>query len=70
MPSWGLARLSHQQKLTAPTKTSYEYDDTAGEGVRAYVIDTGVFAEHKDFEGRATFAHNAVPGSTNTDMNG
>lgn len=70
MPSWGLARLSHQAKLSTATQTTFQYDATAGEGVRAYIIDTGIFAEHKDFEGRATFAHNAVEWSSDTDMNG
>jgi oryzin len=56
--------------LTDDTKSVYTYDESAGEGVTAYIIDTGVFAEHEDFEGRATFGHNAVKWSTDTDMNG
>jgi len=69
-PSWGLARISHNRKLTPETRTTYTYDSSAGEGARAYVIDTGVLADHEDFGGRATFGHNAVPGSSDTDMNG
>jgi len=69
-PSWGLARLSHKSVLTGETKSVYTYDESAGEGVTAYIIDTGIFAEHEDFEGRATFGHNAVKWSTDTDMNG
>ena len=39
---WGLARLSN----TSPGSTTYTYDDTAGEGSCAYVIDTGIEATH------------------------
>lgn len=46
-PSWGLARLSSKTKLTEETKTIYHYDDeAAGEGTTAYIIDTGILAEH------------------------
>ncbi|CAZ81041.1 unnamed protein product [Tuber melanosporum] len=69
-PSWGLARTSHNERLTPDTRTTYTYDSSAGEGTRAYIIDTGILAEHEDFGGRATFGYNAVPGSANTDKNG
>ncbi|KAI4861625.1 peptidase S8/S53 domain-containing protein [Hypoxylon rubiginosum] len=62
---WGLARLSSSD----PGSTTYTYDDSAGEGTCAYVIDTGIYVEHEDFEGRATFLSNQVD-SDNTDGNG
>ncbi|KAI1281430.1 subtilisin-like protease PR1K [Xylaria sp. FL0933] len=62
---WGLARLSN----TSPDSSTYTYDDSAGEGVCAYVVDTGIDVDHPDFEGRATFASNQVD-SDNTDGNG
>jgi subtilisin family serine protease len=46
---WGLGRISHRSKGS----TTYEYDETAGAGTCAYIIDTGVFAAHPEFEGRA-----------------
>ncbi|OAA55082.1 oryzin precursor [Cordyceps fumosorosea ARSEF 2679] len=46
---WGLARLSSKQ--TGATK--YVYDESAGAGTCAYIIDTGVDASHSDFGGRA-----------------
>ncbi|KAI5799328.1 peptidase S8/S53 domain-containing protein [Peziza echinospora] len=67
---WGLARLSHTDVLTPENKGAYTYDAAAGEGTYAYIIDTGILAEHEDFEGRATFGYNAVPKSTNTDLHG
>lgn len=39
---WGLARLSHREKGS----NTYFYDDSAGEGVCAYILDTGVYTEH------------------------
>ncbi|KAJ6440120.1 serine protease precursor protein [Purpureocillium lavendulum] len=62
---WGLARLSSQK----PGGTTYTYDDSAGEGTCAYIIDTGVDVEHPEFEGRAKFLANYVD-KDNTDGNG
>lgn len=39
---WGLARLSN----TEPGSTTYTYDESAGAGTCAYVVDTGVDATH------------------------
>ncbi|KAK4151133.1 peptidase S8/S53 domain-containing protein [Chaetomidium leptoderma] len=62
---WGLGRISHQAKGS----TSYVYDDSAGAGTCAYVIDTGIYTAHSQFGGRATFVANFVD-SSNTDGNG
>ncbi|KAH7251060.1 peptidase S8/S53 domain-containing protein [Fusarium tricinctum] len=56
---WGLARLSSSR---AGGKT-YTYDESAGEGTCAYIIDTGIDVEHPDFDGRATFLKNFAGGS-------
>ena len=49
-PSWGLARLSSSQKLTNDTSSVYRYDQAAaGEGTTAYIVDTGILAEHEVF---------------------
>lgn len=58
-PSWGLDRID-QEDTTGDKK--YAYPDSAGEGVTAYVIDTGVRTTHKDFEGRASSGFDAVDG--------
>ncbi|KAI1811322.1 peptidase S8/S53 domain-containing protein [Poronia punctata] len=62
---WGLARISN----TDASSSTYTYDDSAGEGVCAYIVDTGIDVEHEEFEGRATFASNQVD-SDDTDGNG
>ncbi|ATZ54237.1 Bcser1 [Botrytis cinerea B05.10] len=64
--TWGLGRISHRAKGT----TSYIYDTTAGSGVTVYVVDTGVYAAHSQFGGRASMGANFVSGSANTDENG
>ncbi|MFC7989735.1 S8 family peptidase [Streptomyces pilosus] len=56
-PSWGLDRVD-QADTAGDSK--YTYPDQAGEGVTAYVIDTGVRVTHKDFGGRATHGYDAV----------
>jgi subtilisin family serine protease len=63
-PSWGLDRID--QTDTAADK-KYTFPDTAGEGVTAYVIDTGVRITHKDFGKRATHGFDAVDGDDNAD---
>ncbi|KAF9150005.1 hypothetical protein BG015_008176 [Linnemannia schmuckeri] len=66
-PSWGLTRVGEEKlDLTKP----YSYPDAAGEGITAYVVDTGVYAEHSDFGGRASFGANFIEGSKDTDENG
>ncbi|MER6011040.1 S8 family peptidase [Streptomyces bluensis] len=56
-PSWGLDRID---QAALPLDRSYTYDDTAGAGVTAYVIDTGVRITHRDFGGRAVDGYDAV----------
>ncbi|WP_455358670.1 S8 family serine peptidase [Streptomyces sp. SYSU K21746] len=56
-PSWGLDRID-QRNL--PLNQSYTYPDKAGEGVTAYVIDTGVRISHSDFGGRASYGYDAI----------
>ncbi|MBB5121349.1 serine protease [Streptomyces eurocidicus] len=63
-PSWGLDRID---QTDTKGDGKYDYPDGAGEGVTAYVIDTGVRVSHKDFGGRATSGFDAVDGDDNAD---
>ncbi|MEU6804924.1 S8 family peptidase [Streptomyces neyagawaensis] len=56
---WGLDR-SDQASL--PLSGTYTYPDSAGAGVTAYVIDTGVRITHSQISGRATNGYDAVDG--------
>ncbi|MGW7434647.1 S8 family peptidase [Streptomyces sp. NPDC054849] len=56
-PSWGLDRIDQQ---ALPLNQSYTYPDKAGEGVTAYIIDTGVRKTHQDFGGRASDGFDAI----------
>ncbi|KAF1732494.1 Alkaline protease 1 [Beauveria bassiana] len=58
--TWGLRAISHREPHARPWQTSfrsfdYYYDEAAGEGTFAYVIDGGVRISHKEFEGRAEY---------------
>ncbi|WP_274563436.1 S8 family peptidase [Streptomyces spiramyceticus] len=63
-PSWGIDRID-QADTAGDSK--YTYPDSAGEGVTAYVIDTGVRITHKDFEGRAAHGFDAVDNDDSAD---
>ena len=63
-PSWGLDRID-QEKTEADKK--YTFPDTAGEGVTAFIIDTGVRITHKDFGDRASHGFDAVDGDDSAD---
>ncbi|MCK1795934.1 S8 family peptidase [Streptomyces sp. XM4193] len=54
---WHLDRLDDGN---GPSDGSYEYPDSAGEGVTAYVLDTGVRITHQEFGGRASYGYDAV----------
>ncbi|MFF3400601.1 S8 family serine peptidase [Streptomyces sp. NPDC002659] len=67
-PSWGLDRIDQK---ALPLNQSYTYPDTAGEGVTAYIIDTGVRITHTDFGGRASYGYDAIDNdNTAQDGNG
>lgn len=67
---WGLARISHRTKLTLGTFSKYLYCAEGGEGVDVYVIDTGTYINHVDFEGRAFWGATIPHGEDDHDGNG
>ncbi|CAG8627065.1 10645_t:CDS:2, partial [Paraglomus occultum] len=64
---WGLARVSHRDRLQWDTYNRYLYDQTAGEGITAYVIDTGIYINNTDFDGRARWGVTIPWGEPNID---
>jgi subtilisin family serine protease len=72
--SWGLDRVD-QTAGTATLDRSYKYPDSAGAGVRVYVLDTGVLGTLPGFGGRVltgfdTLAGLRTPHQANLDCNG
>lgn len=67
---WGLARISHRDSLSFGSFNKYLYAEDGGEGVDAYVIDTGTNVDHVDFEGRATWGKTIPQGDQDEDGNG
>jgi len=67
---WGLARISHRDSLTFGTFNKYLYSSDGGEGVDAYVIDTGTNVDHIDFEGRAHWGKTIPNNDEDADGNG
>lgn len=65
-PTWGLDRTDQR---TSSLSGSYSYTNT-GQGVTAYVIDTGIRGTHTDLAGRVAPGFDAVDGGTADDCNG
>ncbi|KAK7036506.1 proteinase B [Paramarasmius palmivorus] len=67
---WGLARISHRNRLGFGTFTKYVHDTDGGEGVDVYVIDTGINVKHVEFEGRALWGKTMPQNDVDEDGNG
>ncbi|MEY3483002.1 MAG: hypothetical protein RLZ40_1045, partial [Actinomycetota bacterium] len=66
-PSWGLDRIDQR---SLPLNQMYSYNYT-GAGVRAYIIDTGVRSDHREFGGRVVAGRTQVNDGRGTeDCNG
>jgi subtilisin family serine protease len=63
---WGLDRVSERELLL---DGNFVYSQSSGSGVDVYVIDTGIYTAHNEFEGRAVWGANFVD-SQNNDCNG
>jgi len=62
--TWGIDRTD---QTDLPLDGTYNYPDSAGQGVRIYVVDTGVQTNDPDFAGRTIAGYDAI---TNTAANG
>ncbi|WRT64771.1 uncharacterized protein IL334_001705 [Kwoniella shivajii] len=67
---WGLARISHRNELRLSTFTEYHYDSHGGDGVTAYIVDTGINIDHVEFEGRAKWGKTIPKNDVDKDGNG
>jgi subtilisin family serine protease len=67
--TWGLVRIAEEELRIDGV---YNYDDTMlAPGVTAYIIDTGVYVQHSDFERRARGGVSFIAGEpADTDGNG
>ncbi|KAG0360818.1 hypothetical protein BG005_009782 [Podila minutissima] len=63
---WGLNRVC-ERELGA---TNTYHAPATGRGITAYVVDTGVYTDHQEFNGRASWGANFVPDSEDTNENG
>jgi len=63
---WGLDRISEDG---IDLDGRFVYTSSAGEGIDAYIVDTGIYIKHNDFGGRAKWGANYAD-STNDDCNG
>jgi len=66
--TWGLDRIDQRDR---PVDGTYRYRGT-GEGVRVYIIDSGIRYSHEEFEGRATLGvdFTGVAGTPGLDCSG
>ena len=65
---WVLARISNRGRFTP--QDSFRYPAKAGEGVDIYMLDTGIFIQHQQFGGRASFGVSFVEGEAESDAAG
>lgn len=66
-----LVRLSQDDPVQEAEDTDYYYsEEYQGEDVIAYIIDTGVFVQHPEFEGRAELGPNFSSDFRNIDYSG
>jgi len=64
---WGLQRIWQQE---SPVYNNQYNFPTAASDVNAYIIDTGIYLAHNDFQTRAIFGFKSQASWSNTDANG
>jgi cerevisin len=70
---WNLQSMSTRQPVggTDPKQMiyTYTYNEPIGDGIDIYILDSGVYIEHNEFEGRASWGW-VAPGLTQRDVAG
>ncbi|MFC4337315.1 S8 family peptidase [Salininema proteolyticum] len=66
-PNWGSDRLDQRE---LPLDDSFTRPDSAGEGVTAYVLDTGINPDHEEFGDRAEMGPSFAGEEDSTDCHG
>jgi subtilisin family serine protease len=59
--TWGLDRVDQRDPVPTTTSGTYKYstgDD--GQGVDVYILDTGIYVDHTEFQGRAVWGFTAA----------
>lgn len=64
--TWGLDRVDQRD---LPLNNTYSYQSN-GQGVTAYIIDSGIYVEHLEFGGRASWGANFAGDGLNRDCHG
>ena len=65
--TWGLVRTAERDLRIDGL---FNHDNSAGLDVDAYILDTGIYLEHVEFEGRAIWGFDSESPSQRTDGNG
>lgn len=67
-PSWGLDRIDQRD---LPLSGTYDDLDNTGSNIPVFIVDTGIYAAHSDFENRVTPGFTAISdGRGSNDCNG
>lgn len=67
-PSWGLDRIDQR---ALPLSSSYDDLNNTGSNIPVYIVDTGIYAAHVDFENRVTSGFTVITdGRGSSDCNG
>lgn len=65
---WGISRISSGTNVNA--NHVYRYPVSSADDVTVYILDTGIFLDHKEFKGRARFGANFTTSENDSDENG
>ncbi|KAJ1537113.1 serine protease [Nowakowskiella sp. JEL0078] len=63
--SWNLARISSRNSTDT---TTFVYPSSSGENIDVYIVDTGIYLQHDEFEGRAIWGTWVTENGTSTSI--